>query len=137
MKYRVYVLLGFLLLSVPACCTTPDSKITGQPAQGGLIPGNETERWLHSVIIDDVDYRAANFFDCISLIQKHLDEYASRNKTKAPRFVYDVELVYYKDAPLPTFKAKGISALELMKILEEVCRLRFVAKSELIIVEKK
>ena len=139
MKYRIYVLLG-LMLAVSACCTAPDGKTSVHMSKGGLKPVSNSEQWLNAVVIDEVNFKAANLFDCIDFVQKQLDEYASHHKTKAPRFLYDAAAIRYirKDAPLPTLNARKLTAFEVMKLLESIGRISFVPKpGQIIVVEKQ
>ena len=136
MKYRIYVLLG-LMLAMSACCTAPGGKTAGQKP---IKPVSNSEQWLNAVVIEEVNFNAANLFDCIDFVQKQLDEYASHHKTKAPRFLYDAAAIRYirKDAPLPTLNARKLTAFEVMKLLESIGRISFVPKpGQIIVVEKQ
>lgn len=143
MNYCTRLMLVLLSAQI-ACHTFAGTETNKLPHSGQAVPANSEEQWLDKVMIDEVGFRAANIFDCIEFIQHQLNEYTSEMERVAPRFVYDIEAIRYIEhcdkgepqPPLPTFTARNISAFRLMKILEAVSDIRFVATQNLIVVEK-
>jgi hypothetical protein len=91
-------------------------------------------------MIPEVQFRAANMYDCFSFIQTHINEFATRNSRKAPRILYDYEAIRHissDHALYPTFSAKEITAFRLIKILEAIGDLQVVIGSDVIVVEMK
>ena len=138
MKYALPALLA-LACVLTACRSLPRPSV--------VTPVNITEARLHDIIIPEVEFRAANLSDCLDFVQTHIDRRSSEDGGCAPRFVCDLATARYLlvrepkadghlHPPLPTFRAKDISVLEVIKILGEVCEVQFAYTSSLIVVTR-
>jgi hypothetical protein len=107
------------------------------PHPGQVQPTNDTEKWLDTIIIPEIAFRADNMLDCLGRVQKEINTFAVRNEHPALRVLFDLDaLRHLRSNPLlPTFSAKDISAFRVIKLLEVLGPLRLVVRPEGIIVE--
>jgi hypothetical protein len=99
-------------------------------------PSNATEQWLDSVIIPEVDFRAANLPDCLAFVVERANDSAAQSQREPMRVLFELEAVrqYQKRTPCPTFGAQDISVLRALKIIATLAELHIESRPGQIIV---
>lgn len=138
MNYRI-LFLATVLAAILPCLSNCEEVAARQQQPGQISPSNATERWLDTVIIPEVEFRAAHILDCLDFIANAVNKSATRGDRDPIRVLFDSEAMRdtLADPLLPTFTARDISAFRVLKILEALGNLRIGARPDEIVVERK
>ena len=132
--------LLIILVALVSGLALAEGETEQEPHPDLVAPSNATERWLDSVIIPEMDFRAAHLPDCLDFVVARVNASVDQSRRERMRVLFDLEAVrqYVKQPLCPTFRAVDISAFRALKIIEALAEFQIESlPGQLIVATRK